>query len=103
MGASQRRKGNSGENEFVGYLRAHGHAAEKISAMYKEGPDVQCFNNRYAEIKRRANVPSVLLESWLKDVNLVAYRVDRQEWTVVIRLTELLDLLEEADNGELWE
>ena len=70
--------------------------------MYRPGPDVEAFNQRQVEIKRRANVPSVMIEQWLQDVNLVAYRVDRGEWTVVIRLTELLDLLEEADNGELW-
>ena len=103
MGASQRRKGAAGENELVGYLRAHGFEAKKISAMYKEGADVEAFNGRLVEIKRRAKPPSAVIEKWLSDVNLVAYRADRGDWRVVMPLSELLDLLEEADNGELWE
>ena len=103
MGASQRRKGAGGENELVAYLRAHGHKAEKISAMYQPGADVETFNNRLVEVKRRSKPPSAVIEQWLTDVNLVAYRADRGEWRIVMPLTELLDLLEEADNGELWE
>ena len=102
MGKSQRIKGARGENELVGYLRAHGHPAEKISAMYQPGADVVTFNGRTVEVKRRAKPPSAVIEKWLSDVNLVAYRADRGEWIVVVRLSEMLDLLEEADNGELW-
>ena len=96
-------KGARGENELVGYLRAHGHPAEKISAMYQPGADVETFNKRLVEVKRRSKPPSQVIEKWLSDVNLVAYRTDRGEWTIVLRLTELLDLLDEADNGELWQ
>ena len=102
MGASQRRKGAAGENELVGYLRAHGHKAEKISAMYKEGPDVEAFNGRLWEVKRRANAPSQTIKKWMRDVAGTIWREDREEWIVALPLTQLLDLLDEADNGELW-
>ena len=101
-GAHSRRKGRTGENELVGYLRANGHAAKRVSEAGSPGPDIEAFNHRLLEVKRRSNVPSQTIEKWLSDVNLVAYRADNQEWTIVCRLSELLDLLEEADNGELW-
>ena len=96
MSNSQRRKGAIGENELVGVLRANGFVAEKISAMYKEGPDVVAFNGRVIEVKRRSNPVSKQLEGWLEDVNLVAVRADRGEWHVWLKLSELLDLIEEG-------
>ena len=96
MSNSQRRKGARGENELVGYLRAHGFDAEKISGMYKEGADVTAFNGRVLEVKRRANPVSRQLEGWLEDVSMVVVRADRGEWMCFLRLDELLDLLDEA-------
>ena len=96
MGASQRNKGRRGENELVGYLNAHGFPARRISETGMPGPDITSFNGRVIEVKRRGRVPSVVIENWLQDVNLAAYRADGGEWTVVIRLTELLDMLNEA-------
>ena len=95
MGKSQRRKGMRGENEFVGYLKAHGYKAKKISGMYKAGPDVEAFGGRVIEVKRRANPVSQLLTNWLRDVNMVAVRTDYDVWHVWITLDELLDLIED--------
>ena len=103
MGASQRNKGRRGENELVGYLAAHQFPAKRISESGSPGPDIEAFNGRMVEVKRRANPPSLQIEAWLQDVNLVAYRADHGEWRIVMPLTELLDLLDEADNGQLWE
>ncbi len=100
MSNSQRRKGARGENELVGYLRAHGFVAEKISAMYQSGADVEAFNGRVIEVKRRSNPVSKQLEGWLEDVNLVAVRADRGEWHVWLKLDELLDLIEEGPDYE---
>ena len=96
MSNSQRRKGARGENELVGYLRAHGFDAEKISGMYKEGADVEAFGGRVLEVKRRANPVSRQLEGWLEDVNMVVVRADRGEWHVWITLNEMLDLIDEG-------
>ena len=100
-GAHSRRKGRTGENELVGYLNAHNYPARRISEGGMPGPDITAFNGRLVEVKRRARVPSVVIEGWLRDVNMAAYRADGGEWTVVIRLTELLDLLDEAEDGDL--
>jgi Holliday junction resolvase len=100
MSKSQGVKGARGENELVGYLRAHGFVAKKISAMYQPGADVEAFNGRVIEVKRRSNPVSKQLEGWLEDVNLVAVRADRGEWHVWLKLDELLDLIEEGPDYE---
>ncbi len=100
MGKSQRRKGMRGENEFVAYLGDHGYQAKKISAMYKEGPDVEAFGGRVIEVKRRANPVSQLLTNWLRDVNMVAVRTDRDVWMIWITLDEMLDLIDDQSVKE---
>ncbi len=96
MSKSQRVKGARGENELVGVLRGNGYQAEKVSRMYRSGPDVEAFDGRVIEVKRRANPISKQLEGWLEDVNLVAVRADRGEWHVWLKLSELLDLIDEG-------
>ncbi len=96
MSKSQREKGRRAENEFVGVLRANGYQAKRISAMYQPGPDVEAFDGRVVEVKRRANVVSQQLEGWLQDVNMVAVRADRGEWHVWLTLDTLLDLIDEG-------
>jgi Holliday junction resolvase len=100
MSKSQRRKGADGERELVNVLHANGYAAEKVSAMYKAGPDVVAFGGRVIEVKRPENPISKTLEKYLRDVNLVATRADRGEWHVWLKLDELLDLIEEGPDYE---
>ena len=98
MGKSQRRKGREGENELVGYLHAHGYQAKRISAMYQSGADVEAFDGRVIEVKRRENPVSKQLEGWLEDVNLVAVRADRGEWHMWLTLDTLLDLIDAGND-----
>ncbi|KKL68805.1 hypothetical protein LCGC14_2121280, partial [marine sediment metagenome] len=67
---------------------------------YQPGADVEAFNGRVIEVKRRENPVSKQLEGWLEDVNLVAVRADRGEWHVWLTLSELLDLIEEGPDYE---
>ncbi len=96
MGASQRRKGARGELEFVAQVRQYGHPAKKISAMYQPGPDVVAFGRRTVEVKRR-NAPPAVWDSWLKDAQMAAWRRDRGDWLMMMPLTELCDLLDDAE------
>ena len=104
-GKHSKDKGRRNENAIVGYLRAHGYPdTERISVLGLPGPDITGFNGRVIEAKIEATPPSKKIEDWLKDVAMVIYRFDDEmDYRVVMRLDELLDLLDEADNGELWE
>lgn len=95
-GKSSRRKGADGERELVAVLHANGYKAEKVSAMYKPGPDAVALHGRVIEVKRPENPISKTLEKYLRDVNLVATRADRGEWMVYLKLSELLDLIDEG-------
>ncbi len=99
MSNSQRRKGNRGENELVGYLRAHGYQAQKVSAMYRPGPDVEAFGGRVIEVKLRANPISKKLHDLAQDVNMVVTRADRDDWYCYLKLSELLDLIDEGPDS----
>lgn len=88
-------KGRRGENELATILTEHGYPAERISAPYKQGPDLEAFNGRTVEVKRRAKLPATL-KKWTRDAQVVAIREDYDaEWWVFLSLNELCDLLDE--------
>jgi len=87
-GKYSRDKGAGGERELAKLL-----GAEKISGYMKPGNDLE-WRGRQIEVKRRSGWPSVMLENWRRDAQIVMFRVDREDWMVYLPLTELLDLLD---------
>ncbi len=94
-GKASQAKGRRGENNLVGHLRAHGFPAKRISAPYKDGPDVEAFNGRTIEVKSHMNLPSVTLEKWLSDANLVAVKGDWTRFRFYLVEDELYDIIDE--------
>ncbi len=91
MGRQSRNKGSRAERELVHLLQDSGIAAEKVSGMYKPGPDLSVpFRGRKdlrVEVKRRARGFTRFYD-WLEpDVDAVAFRDDNREWLVVVRLS----------------
>lgn len=89
-----RRKGRRFENEVVGYLRAHGYNAERISEAGLPGPDIQAFGGRFIEAKIRERIPQ-LIRNALRDAQVFVFREDRGPMLVCMELDELLDMLDE--------
>ena len=89
MGKAARDKGNRRERELTALLPG----AQKISAMYKPGPDL-IWNGRLIEVKARQTGMKKAYD-WLEDANMLAYKADRKPWLIILPLNELLDILEE--------
>jgi Holliday junction resolvase len=87
MGRQSRDKGARAERELVRLLQDGGMAAEKVSGMYKPGPDVSVpFRGKKdlrVEVKIRATGFSQLYE-WLKDRDALAIRQNGRKWLVVV-------------------
>ena len=98
-----RRKGRRFENEVVGYLKAHGYHAERVSEAGLPGPDIRAFGGRYIEAKIRKDekdiTPRMVIKA-LRDVAMFIFRLDRGPILVAMELDELLDMLEEA--ATMW-
>ena len=105
-GSSPQAKGVRYEKEVVDWLTAHGLPATKISMMYQDGADIAAFNGRHIEARRRAaNYESInqIIVELDGDASLYFTRLDGEtDHVVVLYASTLLDLLDEADNGELW-
>jgi hypothetical protein len=104
MPIKSRRKGMRVENEIVHRLQESGFAAEKISGMYKPGPDLTVpllGIDRRVEVKSRADGFRELYK-WLQDRDFLVVRADRQEPLVVLPLRiaiEIAQLAERAKNS----
>lgn len=93
-GRAARQKGNRGEREVVELMRAIDSEAKRVpfSGAVKGYPgDVELPNKGWlVEVKRR-NHGFQLIENWIKDVDLVAFRRDRGEWMVAMRLEDFIN------------
>ena len=92
MGASQRRKGAVYERKIAGLL-----GAEKISGMYLPGPDLR-WNGYYVECRKRKDTyqsMNVIVQELDGDAALYVTALDRGDNFVVLRLSDLLDLIDE--------
>lgn len=99
MGASQRRKGASGERELAEILtKALGIAVKrKLGAARDGGDDIETPGISW-ECKRHEKLA---IEPWLqqavanrgKNTPVVAFRRNNQPWTVALRLDDFLTLL----------
>lgn len=87
-GRKSRDKGNRAERAIVKFLQAQGFAAEKISGMYKPGPDLTVSvigRDLVVEVKARAAGFRELYK-WLEARDLLIVRADRSEPLVILPL-----------------
>jgi hypothetical protein len=102
-GRHSRNKGSRDELALVKFLQAHGFAAEKISGMYKRGPDVSLpllnFDRRI-EVKVRARGFGDLYK-WLSGADVLVIRADRQRPLVVVPLDFAIQVASAAEKGRL--
>lgn len=98
-GKHSRDKGNRTERAIVRLLQERGFAAEKVSGMYRPGPDlsVPLFGiDRRVEVKCRGRGFGQLY-TWLSGADFLIVRADRSEPLVVVPLrfaTEVARLAE---------
>jgi Holliday junction resolvase len=107
--AGRRRKGCAGERELAAYLTDRGVPARRVplSGAMKatgfagdvlaklDGPD---GGETALEVKRRANGIKTV-EGWLRDCPIVAWRPDRGEWFVAMRLDQFLHFQNRHENA----
>ena len=75
--------------------------AIKVSAMYKEGPDIHWpLFDIDVEVKRRKAGAFALDYRWLESAQMLLKRADREEWLVTLKLDTLLDMLEIEEPGD---
>ncbi len=93
MGASERRKGRRAENEAAALLGG----AERISEAGSSGPDLR-WRGRFVEVRRRESFQSMnqIVGELDGDASLYMTRTNRGDWYGVLRIVDLLDLLDEA-------
>ena len=91
-GQAPRRKGTNAEREFVQLM-----GGERVPLSGSAGGsytgDVTVPYLGKGEVKRRKQFAT--LYSWIKDVDFVALRADRQEWLVVLRAKDIKQLVDE--------
>lgn len=104
MGKSSQRKGADGERELAAILREHGYDVERGgSQTYGEVPDLVGLPGVHIEVKRveRLNVPEAMAQA-IRDaarfggVPSLFHRRSRSPWLVTMRLTDWLELYEQA-------
>ncbi len=88
-GNHSRDKGSRGERELAKLI-----GADKISGMYKPGNDLE-WRGYEIECKRYAQPISKKLAKLLEDAPIVMERADGEEWVAHLRVTDLLDLIDE--------
>lgn len=99
---NSRSKGKRGELEIAAYLRERGHEARRGQQFSGGGdsPDVvSSLTNIHLEVKRvEAGNPYVWLAQAIRDAGqkmpVVVHKRNRQDWIAVVRLDDLMALLE---------
>ncbi len=90
-GKHSRDKGARAEREIAKIL-----GAVKVSGMYTPGPDL-IWRGYPVEVKIRKEPISKTINKLLRDAPIVVERADRGEWVAHLRVTDLLDLLDEQN------
>lgn len=85
-GKAARDKGAREERHIASLL-----GASKVSAMHKPGHDLETADGLTVEVKVRAN-GFAMLYRWLKPVDLLVVRADRQPALVIMRMDDYLKL-----------
>ena len=104
MGARSRRKGAVGERELASWLRERGYAARRGQQFLGglDSPDVVCpdipFHFECKRTERLSLYPAMAqaVTDAGDKVPVVAHRRNRGEWLAVLRLEDLIALLERA-------
>jgi hypothetical protein len=102
MSIKSRRKGARAELALARLLQNHGFAAEKISRMYKRGPDLSVpllGVDRGVEIKIRSNGFQQLY-SWLNGADLLIVRADHREALVILPIRLAIEIARAAERGK---
>lgn len=105
MAINSRAKGAAGEREFANHVKARGHEGARRGQQFCGGPSspdvvIPEYPGFHFEVKRvEAGNPYVWLQQAKDDaaagsVPVVAHRRNREEWIAVVRLDDLLDLIE---------
>ena len=99
---NSRQKGAAGEREFAHALAEHGHTARRGQQFSggTDSPDVVCdtLPEVHFEVKR---VEAGNLYKWMKQAKrdagkkmpAVAHRKSKEDWVIVLTLTDFLDLM----------
>jgi hypothetical protein len=98
-GKRARRRGAGEERAIKRALQDEGFAAEKVSAMYKAGPDLSVpllGADRAVEVKLRKN-DFARLYAWLVDRDFLIVRADRKERLVVIPFKLAVEIAKRAE------
>jgi hypothetical protein len=98
-GKHSRDKGGRRERSVTSALQDAGFAAEKISGMYKAGPDISLpllGIDRDIEVKSRAS-GFERIRAWLADRYALVVIVDREEPIVVLRLRDAIQVAKAAE------
>ena len=98
-GKQSRDKGARRERQLQRYLQDDGFAAEKVSGMYKVGPDLTMpllGVDRDIELKSR-DTGFKQIRDWLVDRFAVVVWVDREEPLVCLRLRDAVEIARVAE------
>jgi Holliday junction resolvase len=101
-GRRSRDKGARAERHLVHLLQGAGFAAEKISRMYKRGPDLSVpllGIDRLVEVKSRGTGFNQLYR-WLDGANLLIIRANRCEPLVVLPIRLAIEIAQAAERGK---
>jgi len=101
MSAKSRRKGARAELALVHLLQENGFAAEKISGMYKRGPDLSVpllgvDRSIESKIRKRS---FARLYRWLDGADLPVVRDDRQPLLVIVPIRLALEIAKAAEKA----
>jgi len=88
-GKHSRDKGQRAEREIAKIL-----GAVKVSGMYTPGPDLT-WRGYQIEVKVRKEPISKRINKLLEDAPIVVERANRGEWVAHLRVSDLLDLLDQ--------
>ncbi len=105
-GRASRRKGDNAERELVHLLEAKGFPARRVPlsgaqagfpgdllvCLEKCGPSDYCNHEETWQVKRMGQGFRRQYR-WLQDAYALAYRGDREDWIISLRLSDLIDLL----------
>jgi hypothetical protein len=99
-GRKSKRKGYEGEREFVSLIPGSKRVPLSGSIGGEHSNDVILPNGWRAEVKRRKSGMKQLYD-WLNQSSpdVVAFRADRQEWIVSMKLEKFLELMGGKENG----
>ena len=96
MPKASRDKGNRYELHVAKVM-----AGDKLSGMFKSGPDLK-WRDRYVECKKRKDA-FVKMYRWLDDdADMVVHAADYQDDLVTMRLDTFLDIVDDAAGPKWW-